>query len=124
MFGRQSNCQLHTCKPNSGRKEGMKEGEGREEGGRRKKERQGKKGREAFKNNYLLNCVYPPPSIHTFSFKKLFLMSHILTFAKIPMSRLNDQNLAALYDKKMRYSLGIEWRSAIGKNVPAGDNYI
>ena len=51
-------------------------------------------------------------------------MSHILTFAKIPMSRLNDQNLAALYEKKLHYSLGIEWRSAIGKNVPAGDNYI
>ena len=25
MFDRQSNCQLHTCKPNSGRKEGMKD---------------------------------------------------------------------------------------------------
>lgn len=56
--------------------------------------------------------------------KKLFLMSHILTSAKIPMSRLNDQNLAALYEEKMHYSLGIEWRLAIGKNFPAGDNYI
>ena len=51
-------------------------------------------------------------------------MSHILTSAKIPMSRLNDQNLAALYEETMHYSRGIEWRLAIGKNFPAGDNYI
>lgn len=45
MFGRQSNCQLHTCKPNSGRKEGMKEGEGREEGGK-EEEREARKERK------------------------------------------------------------------------------
>lgn len=95
---------------------------GRKGGRTRGKER--KKGKEVFKNNYLLNCVYPPPSIHTFSFRKLFLMSHILTSAKIPMSRLNDQNLAALYEEKMHYSLGLEWILAIGKNFPAVDNYI
>lgn len=62
MFGRQSNCQLHTCQPNSGRKEGMKEGGGREEGakeGEREEERHSKM------TTFQTVCVHLPPYTHS-----------------------------------------------------------